>query len=168
MYKKFKAVDERDRRIYMAGLSLTQLIGYETARQFCMNTVLAIGDIDTDEMLFFSNSIDRDVKNVEEGNTLKYSTYFYAAVDGYVHEKYREDARWFFDPEHLRDSYDSGLMSESIEYPCIVPDPLDPSAPGDITWIRACYELELNEENDHLVATVALIDITHIRKDDEI
>lgn len=155
MYKKFKPVNERDKRIYMAGLSLSQLIGFRTAREFCMNTVLAVGDVDTDEMLFFSNSIDRDVKNVQENHIDRFTDYFDAAVNGYVREDHIAAAAEFFSLKHLRDSYESGLMSESLEYPCVVED--------DTVWIRACYELEQGEDG-HLQATVALIDITRLRQ----
>lgn len=155
MYKKFKAVDERDRLLYMAGLSLTQLIGYKTARQYCMNTVLAIGDIETDEMLFFNNSIDKDVLDIQQGHHERFEDYFQCAIDAYVKDEFKEAVLRFFDRKRLRSMFECGCMSESMEYPC--------SAAGDTVWIRACYELE-QADNAHVVASVVLIDITSYRE----
>ncbi len=157
MYKRFKQIDEREKRIYMAGLSFSQILGYRTAREYCMNTVLAIFDVETDEMLFFSNSIDRDIEHVERDNTERFHDYIVKSVDTYVDDEYREAAHEFFSQEHMRKSFERGLMCESIEYPCHVLD--------DIVRIRACYELEQDEKTGRLVGTVVLIDITHLRKD---
>ncbi|MBQ9042229.1 MAG: hypothetical protein IJ111_05370 [Eggerthellaceae bacterium] len=156
MYKRFKQIDERDKRIYMAGLSFSQILGYRTAREYCMNTVLAIFDVDTDEMLFFSNSIDRDIEHVERNNTELFHGYIDKSIDTYVEEDHREAAHTFFSQEHLRKSFERGLMCESIEYPCRVAD--------DVVWIRACYELEQDEKTGRLIGNVVLIDITHLRK----
>ena len=158
MYKRFTQIDGREKRIYMAGLSFSQLMGYRSAREYCMNTVLAVFDVDTDQMLLFSNSIDRDIEHVERDNTDTFHNYIVKSVDTYVDEAYKEAAHEFFSQAHLRKSFERGLMCESIEYPCHVGD--------DTVWIRACYELEQDEESGRLVATVVLIDITHLHQDD--
>ena len=154
MYKRFTQIDGREKRIYMAGVSFLQMMGYKSAREYCKNTVLAIFDVDTDEMLFFSNSIDRDVEHVERNNTEKFHSYIDKSVDTYVDEGYREQAHAFFSKEHLQKSFQRGLMSESIEYPCHVVD--------DTVWIRACYDLEQDEDSGRLVATIVLIDVSHL------
>lgn len=158
-YKTFKAVDEMDRRIYMAGLSLTQLVGFKSAREFCKHTTLLVADIDTDEMLFFSNTIDQDEKHALEGNTTRYSSYFAATIPAYVHPDHQAEAEAFFDARHLRSSFNRGQMTDSLEYPCVLEDGL--------MHLRACYSLEQSEDDGHVLATIVLIDITRLRQEDE-
>ncbi|MBQ9003043.1 MAG: hypothetical protein IJ087_14415 [Eggerthellaceae bacterium] len=155
MYKRFTQIDWREKRIYMAGLSFLQMMGYKTAREYCENTVLAIFDVNTDEILFFSNSIDRDLEHVMRDDIDKYHSYIDKSIDTYVDEEFRHAAHEFFSQAHLRESFNCGLMCESIEYPCHVGK--------DLIWIRACYELEQDEDSGRLVATVVLIDVSRMR-----
>ena len=156
MYKRFTQIDGREKRIYMAGLAFSQVMGYKTAHEYCKNTVLAIFDVDTDEMLFFSNSIDRDIEHIERDNTERFHSYIDKSVDTYVDDEYRQTVHEFFSQAHLRKSFHRGLMCESIEYPCHVGE--------DVVWIRACYELEQDEDSGRLVATVVLIDVSHLHR----
>lgn len=154
MYEKYLETDPEYQRIYMAGVSLTQLIGFKSLMEYCRHTTLIVGDLDTDEMLFFSNTIDQDEKNAIEGNTSRWSDYFKAACEAYISEEYREEAMEFYRADTLRAKYEAGEESGSIEYPC----PLE----AGVMWIRGCYQVVRNEETGHLEGTVVLIDATRL------
>ncbi len=158
-YRSFNTIEEWDRRIFMAGLAFMQYAGFKTPREFCARTTLMMGDVDTDRMLLFRNTIDRDEKDALQGNTSTLSDYFDATIPAYVHPDHQERARRFFSLEHLRDSYERGRMTETLEYPCILDD--------GTMWIRACYFLEQDEDGGDVVVTIVLIDITGLHAGDE-
>lgn len=155
MYKRFKAIDERNKRMYMAGLSLAQMAGFKSVREFCSHTVLLIADIDLDEILYFSNSIGHDTAQVDGYNGSKYTGYTTDAVAAYVDDEYKEGVARFLSIENLRESFERGLMSDSMEYLC--------HTDGIDMWIRACFELEQIKE-DHVQVTVILIDVSRLHE----
>ena len=150
-------MNEKDARLYMAGASLTRFIGFESLDEFVANTVIAVGDIETDEMVFFSNSIDRDVKHLEVDHTEFFSDYFQHTVEGYVYPEYRPQVDLFFSNKHLRHCFEQGNYNDSLSYPCSVLD--------DTVYIRASFELELDDESGHIFATVVLIDVTRFHSE---
>lgn len=150
-------MNEKDARLYMAGTSLTRFIGFESLDDFVHNTVIAVGDIETDRMVFFSNSIGRDVKHLEVDHTQRFSDYFQHSVEGYVLPEYKPQADLFFSNTHLKHCYEQGNYNDSFSYPCSVLD--------DTVYIRASFELEKDEESGHIFATVVLIDVTRFHSE---
>ena len=156
-YRTYKVEGERDRRIFMAGLSFIDMMGFKTLHEFATYTTLIVGDLDTDKMLFFSNTIDRDEKNALPGNTDTLSAYFGNTIEAYVAPDHQQRAHAFFDAMRLREGFERAKVTEAIEYPCELED--------GVMWIRACYYLEQDEGNGHLIFTGILINVTSLHNE---
>ena len=151
MQRQVKGANERERRVYMAGLSFSQMAGFKSARDLCANTLLFAADIDTDTIVLYDDSINLDTEQVKSAAGDSFSAFWQNAVEVYVDESVKDVVRGFLNVSHLRDSFERGRMSECIEYPCIVA--------GDTLWMRACYELRQNEEG-HVCVQVLLVNMT--------
>lgn len=159
MQRQVKGAGERERRVYMAGLSFSQMAGFKSARDLCANTLLFAADIDTDTIVSYDDFINLDTEQVKSAAGDSFSAFWQNAVDVYVDESVKDVVRGFLSPASLRNSFERGRMSDCIEYPCIVA--------GDTLWIRACYELGQNEEG-HVCVQVLLVNMTLYHAPDDL
>ena len=162
-------IDAMNRRVYMAGLSLAQFIGYENTEDFCRHTVLIVGDISADRILHFSGADcgagevafgpgDAGAEASPGGKApLKWSAYWAAAVKRYVPAEYRPQVERFFSCRYMKNLYERGGRQDSLEHPCIIGD-------GQ-RWVRTTYQLEPTETG-HIQATTAVIDISRFRENE--
>lgn len=150
MYKKFKPVEGAEKRIRLAGLCYIHLLGYNTPREYCRQTILGMADLDDDEMLFYSNDIGKDYEHIEEKVDQPFSGFWDMVVKAYVVPEQIDRAMPFMQVETLREAFETGKVTDSIDYLCV--------AGGEDMWIRAVYELELNDEG-HLIVSFALINV---------
>ena len=150
-------IDEVNRRVYMAGLSLAQFIGYESTMDFCGHTVLIVADINADEILYFSTAdcgAGKIAENAAGALPQKWSAYWQAAVSSYVPAEYQPQVERFYSGRYIMNLYARGGRLDSMEYPCIVG--------GKTHWVRTTYQLE-PMETGHIQATAAVIDISRYR-----
>lgn len=159
MQRQVKGANERERRVYMAGLSFSQMAGFKSARDLCANTLLFAADIDTDTIVFYDDAINLDAEQVKSSVGDSFSAFWQNAVDAYVDDSIKDMVRDFLSTAHLRDSFERGRLSECIEYPCIVA--------GDTLWMRASYELRQNEEG-HVCVQVLLVNMTLYHAPDDL
>lgn len=159
MVGQFGAIDEREQRIYLAGLSFAQRMDFAGAHDLCSSSVMLVADVDDDRIISYSDDIKLDVERVKETQGDEFGAFWKAAVDAYVDESAKEDVRQFLSASHLRSSFEQGRMTEAIEYPCIVA--------GDTLWLRACYELS-KDVRGHIRVQVLLIDMTRHQAPDDL
>lgn len=169
-------IDSMNRRVYMAGLSLAQFIGYENTEDFCRHTVLIVGDITADRILHFSSAdcgagevafspggagAAPDAAGTADGSNaasrLKWSAYWAAAVKKYVPSEYQPQVERFFSCRYMKNLYERGGRQDSLEHPCIIGD--------SQRWVRTTYQLEPTETG-HIQATAAVIDISRFRENE--
>lgn len=159
MSRQFGNRDEREQRIYLAGLRFAQRMGFASAHDLCSSSVMLVADVDDDRIISYSDDIKLDVERVKETQGDAFGAFWKAAVDAYVDESAKEDVRQFLSASHLRSSFERGHMTEAIEYPCIVA--------GDTLWLRACYELSKDEQG-HIRVQILLIDMTRHQAPDDL
>lgn len=159
MVERPQSIEEREQLIYLAGLSLAQRMGFDSASDLCDNAVMLAADVDDDRIMSYTDAIKLDVEHVKEDQGDAFGAFWRSAVDVYVDASARKGVQTFLSASHLRDSFRHGRLTESIEYPCIVA--------GDTLWLRACYELSESEQG-HLCVRVLLIDMTHHQAPDDL
>ena len=145
--------ENNEMRVYMAGLSLTEFIGFSDVDEYCRNTVFQKVDVDSGKLLIHDDPREKELVLRAAAAGESWDEVVRRGIDAYVAPEHKPQTERFFSRRHMRNVYERGGRTASLEFSCVFGE--------EPIWNRAT--ILLAEEEGSLIAMVILIDISRSR-----